>query len=235
MCGWQNVKGVVLFGNFLYYFVSSNLNVKMIVDLSVKDCIVVLVVGVLVQLCVLQYVVVKQWGDKQFDKFDVFMQVILYFDVMVVIFVNSNVIIGYFGNLLFQEQEFVGNLNVYIVLNFYDVLGGLSFVMVLYVIEKFCDDNLKIYCVFVVVLVDVVWQIVVDLECVVDIYICVNGLKIDCVLLLKILCNLQVQFKIVLQNMLLFVQFMYCIGVICNELKLWCDYFFDDFVMVGGS
>src|SRR6516225_10701376 len=47
--GRQNVKGVASLGNFPYYLVSSNPNVKTIADLSAKDRIAVPAVGVSVQ------------------------------------------------------------------------------------------------------------------------------------------------------------------------------------------
>ncbi len=233
--GRQNVKGVASLGNFSYYLVSSNPNVKTIADLSAKDRIAVPAVGVSVQSRVLQYAAAKQWGDKQFDKLDPLTQAIPHPDATAAILANSNVITGHFGNPPFQEQELAGNPNAHIVLNSYDVLGGPSSATVLYATEKFRDDNPKTYRAFVAALADAARQIAADPERAADTYIRVNGSKIDRALLLKILRNPQVQFKTAPQNTLPLAQFMHRTGAIRNEPKSWRDYFFDDPATAGGS
>ncbi|WAS58216.1 ABC transporter substrate-binding protein [Burkholderia ambifaria] len=233
--GRQNVKGVASLGNFPYYLVSSNPNVKTIADLGAKDRIAVPAVGVSVQSRVLQYAAAKQWGDKQFDKLDPLTQAIPHPDATAAILANSNVITGHFGNPPFQEQELAGNPNAHIVLNSYDVLGGPSSATVLYATGKFRDDNPKTYRAFVAALADAARQIAADPERAADTYIRVNGSKIDRALLLKILRNPQVQFKTAPQNTLKLAQFMYRTGAIRNEPKSWRDYFFDDPATAGGS
>jgi NitT/TauT family transport system substrate-binding protein len=233
--GRQNVKGVASLGNFPYYLVSSNPNVKTIADLSAKDRIAVPAVGVSVQSRVLQYAAAKQWGDKQFDKLDALTQAIPHPDATAAILANSNVITGHFGNPPFQDQELAGNPNAHIVLNSYDVLGGPSSATVLYATEKFRDENPKTYRAFVAALADAARQIAADPERAADTYIRVNGSKIDRALLVKILRNPQVQFKTAPQNTLALAQFMYRTGAIRNEPKSWRDYFFDDPATAGGS
>ncbi|MGC2944422.1 ABC transporter substrate-binding protein [Burkholderia ambifaria] len=233
--GRQNVKGVASLGNFPYYLVSSNPNVKTIADLGAKDRIAVPAVGVSVQSRVLQYAAAKQWGDKQFDRLDPLTQAIPHPDATAAILANSNVITGHFGNPPFQEQELAGNPNAHIVLNSYDVLGGPSSATVLYATGKFRDDNPKTYRAFVAALADAARQIAADPERAADTYIRVNGSKIDRALLLKILRNPQVQFKTAPQNTLKLAQFMYRTGAIRNEPKSWRDYFFDDPATAGGS
>ncbi|MBM2769326.1 ABC transporter substrate-binding protein [Burkholderia anthina] len=233
--GRQNVKGVASLGNFPYYLVSNNPNVKTIADLSAKDRIAVPAVGVSVQSRVLQYAAAKQWGDKEFDKLDALTQAIPHPDATAAILANSNVITGHFGNPPFQEQELAGNPGAHIVLNSYDVLGGPSSATVLYATQKFRDDNPKTYRAFVAALADAARQIAADPERAADTYIRVNGSKIDRALLLKILRNPQVQFKTAPQNTLRLAQFMYRTGAIRNEPKSWRDYFFDDPATAGGS
>nr|WP_175798576.1 ABC transporter substrate-binding protein [Burkholderia anthina] len=233
--GRQNVKGVASLGNFPYYLVSNNPNVKTIADLSAKDRIAVPAVGVSVQSRVLQYAAATQWGDKQFDKLDALTQAIPHPDATAAILANSNVITGHFGNPPFQEQELAGNPGAHIVLSSYDVLGRPSSATVLYATQKFRDDNPKTYHAFVAALADAARQIAADPERAADTYIRVNGSKIDRALLLKILRNPQVQFKTAPQNTLRLAQFMYRTGAIRNEPKSWRDYFFDDPATAGGS
>ncbi len=68
--GKQNVKGVASLGNFPYYLVTNNPNVKTIADFTEKDRIAVPAVGVSVQSRVLQLASAKLWGDAQYNKLD---------------------------------------------------------------------------------------------------------------------------------------------------------------------
>src|SRR3954463_13030511 len=68
--GKQNVRGVASLGNFPYYLVSNNPNVKTIADFTEKDRIALPSVGVSVQARVLQMASAKVWGDAQFNKLD---------------------------------------------------------------------------------------------------------------------------------------------------------------------
>ncbi|MGS0894312.1 ABC transporter substrate-binding protein [Burkholderia stagnalis] len=233
--GRQNVKGVASLGNFPYYLVSTNPGVKTIADLGAKDRIAVPAVGVSVQSRVLQYAAAKQWGDAQFNRLDPLTQAIPHPDATAAILANSSVITGHFGNPPFQEQELAGNPAAHIVLNSYDVLGGPSSATVLYATEKFRDENPKTYHAFVAALAEAARQISADPERAADIYIRVNGSRIDRALLLKILRNPQVRFKTAPENTLRLAQFMHRTGAIRNEPKSWRDYFFDDPATTGGS
>ena len=68
--GKQNVRGVASLGNFPYYLVTNNPNVKSIADFSDKDRIALPAVGVSVQSRVLQLASAKLWGDKEFNRLD---------------------------------------------------------------------------------------------------------------------------------------------------------------------
>ncbi|MBN3811792.1 ABC transporter substrate-binding protein [Paraburkholderia sp. Ac-20347] len=233
--GRQNVKGVASLGNLPYYLVSTDPNVKTVADFTDKDRIAVPAVGVSVQSRVLQYAAAKQWGDKQVDRLDKLTQAIPHPDAAAALIANSNVITAHFGNPPFQQQELAGNPKAHIVLNSYDVLGGPSSATVLYTTQKFRDENPKTYHAFVAALADAAHLISTDPEKAADIYIRVNGSKIDRNLLLKILRDPQVQFKTAPQNTLPLAQFMYRTGAIRNEPKSWRDYFFDDPATAGGS
>ncbi|WP_321903045.1 ABC transporter substrate-binding protein [Paraburkholderia tropica] len=233
--GRQNVKGVASLGNLPYYLVSTDPNVKTVADFTDKDRIAVPAVGVSVQSRVLQYAAAKQWGDKQFDRLDKLTQAIPHPDAAAALIADSNVITAHFGNPPFQQQELAGNPKAHIVLNSYDVLGGPSSATVLYTTQKFRDENPKTYHAFVAALADAAHLISTDPEKAADIYIRVNGSKIDRNLLLKILRDPQVQFKTAPQNTLPLAQFMYRTGAIRNEPKSWRDYFFDDPATAGGS
>jgi NitT/TauT family transport system substrate-binding protein len=207
--GKQNVKGVASLGNLPYYLVSNNPDVRSIADFSAKDRIAVPAVNVSVQSRVLQYAAAIIAGGTEIS--------------------------GHFGNPPFQDQELAANPKAHIVLNSYDVLGGPSSATVLYATEKFRDGNPKTYRAFVDALADASKFIAANPEAAADIYVRTNKSKIDRALLLKIIRNPQVEFKIAPQNTLGLAQFMYRVGAIKNEPKSWKDYFFDDPATAAGS
>ncbi|CAG4928486.1 ABC transporter substrate-binding protein [Paraburkholderia saeva] len=233
--GRQNVKGVASLGNFPYYLISNNPNVKTIADFTEKDRIALPAVSVSVQSRLLQYAAAQRWGEKDFNRLDKLTQAVPHPDATAAIIAGGTEITGHFGNPPFQEQELAGNPKAHIVLNSYDVLGGPSSATVLYATEKFRNDNPKTYRAFVDALADAARYVSANPEAAADAYIRVNHSKIDRALLLSVIRNPQVQFRIAPQNTLALAQFMYRIGATRNEPKSWKDYFFDDPATAGGS
>ncbi|WP_144151457.1 ABC transporter substrate-binding protein [Paraburkholderia sp. BCC1885] len=233
--GRQNVKGVASLGNLPYYLVSNNPNVRTIADFTDKDRIAVPAVNVSVQSRVLQLAAAKRWGDKDYNRLDKYTQAIPHPDATAAIIAGGTEITGHFANPPFQEQELAGNPKAHIVLNSYDVLGGPSSATVLYATEKFRDANPRTYRAFVDALADAARFVTQNPEAAADIYIRVNQSKIDRNLLLKVIRNPEVQFKIAPQNTFVLAQFMYRVGAIKNEPKSWKGYFFDDPATAAGS
>ncbi|HTH60586.1 MAG TPA: ABC transporter substrate-binding protein [Paraburkholderia sp.] len=233
--GRQNVKGVASLGNLPYYLVSNNPNIKTIADFTEKDRIAVPAVSVSVQSRVLQYAAAKRWGDKDYDRLDKLTVAVPHPDATAAIIAGGTEITGHFGNPPFQNQELAGNPKAHIVLSSYDVLGGPSSATVLYATQKFRDDNPKTYRAFINGLADAASFIAAHPDAAADIYIRVNQAKIDRNLLLSVIRNPQVQFKVAPQNTLPLAQFMYRVGAIRNDPKSWKDYFFDDPAISSGS
>ncbi|MDR5775090.1 MULTISPECIES: ABC transporter substrate-binding protein [unclassified Caballeronia] len=233
--GKQNVKGVASLGNLPYYLVSNDPRVKTIADFSDKDRIAVPAVGVSVQSRILQFASAKQWGDKQYDRLDKLTQAVPHPDAAAAIIAGGTEINAHFGNPPFQQQELAGNPKAHIVLNSYDVLGGPSSATVLYATEKFRNENPKTYRAFVDGLNDAARFVTANPEKAADIYLRVNNAKLDRDLLLKVIKDPAVQFKVQPQNTFPLAQFMHRVGAIKNDPKSWQDYFFDDPVTRGGS
>lgn len=233
--GRQNVKGVASLGNFPYYLVSNNPKVKSIADFTEKDRIALPAVGVSVQSRVLQLAAAKQWGDKEFNRLDKWTVAVPHPDAAAAIIAGGTEITGHFGNPPFQEQELAGNANARIVLSSYDVLGGPSSATVLYATEKFRNENPKTYRAFVDALGEAAKFASANPEAAADLYIRVNKAKIDRALLVKILKNPQVQFKVTPQNTFALAEFMHRVGAIKNQPKSWQDYFFQDPATAQGS
>ena len=233
--GRQNVKGVASLGNFPYYLVSNNPNVKTIADFSDKDRIALPAVGVSVQSRVLQLASAKLWGDKDYNRLDKIQVAVPHPDAAAAIIKGSTEITGHFGNPPFQEQELAGNPNARIVLNSYDALGGPSSATVLYATEKFRNENPKTYKAFVEALDEAAKFIAANPEKAADTYLRVTGAKTDRDLLIKIIKNPEVQFKVEPQNTLGLGEFLHRVGAIKNKPTAVKDYFFDDPRTASGS
>lgn len=233
--GKQNVKGVASLGNFPYYLVSANPKVKSLADFTEKDRIGLPAVGVSVQARILQMAVAKQWGDKDFTRLDKLTQTLPHPDAAAAVIAGGTEINAHFGNSPFQEQELAQNPNARVVLNSYDVLGGPSSSTVLYATEKFRNDNPKTYRAFTAALADAAKYATANPEGAADTYLRVTKSNVDRALLLKILKNPQVQFKVAPQNTYPLAQFLHRVGVLKNQPATWRDYFFDDPVIGQGG
>lgn len=233
--GRQNVKGIASLGNFPYYLVTNNPKVKSIADFTDKDRIALPAVTVSVQSRILQLAAAKQWGDKEFNRLDKWTVAVPHPDATAAILSGGTEINGHFGNPPFQEQELAGNPSAHIVLNSYDVLGGPSSATVLYTTETFRKDNPKTYRAFVDALTEAADFASRNPEATADIYLRANKSKIDRALLVKVLKNPQVQFRIAPENTYALADFMHRVGAIRNRPASWQDYFFPDPRVAKGS
>lgn len=233
--GKQNVKGVASLGNFPYYLVSNNPAVKTIADFSDKDRIALPAVGVSVQARILQMAAAKQFGVKEFNRFDKLTQAVPHPDAAAAVIAGGTEINAHFGNPPFQDQELAQNKRAHIVLNSYDVQGGPGSATVLYATEKFRSENPKTYRAFTAALAEAAQFVKANPEAAADVYLKVNKSNIDRALLLSIIKNPQVEFKVAPQNTLGLAQFLHDVGAIKNRPASWKDYFFDDPATTGGS
>ncbi|KRE06902.1 nitrate ABC transporter substrate-binding protein [Bosea sp. Root381] len=233
--GRQNVKGVASLGNFPYYLVTNNPNVKSIADFTEKDRIALPAVGVSVQARILQWASAKLWGDKEFNRLDKISVGLPHPEAAAAIIKGGTEITGHFGNPPFQEQELAENANARIVLNSYDVQGGPASSTVLYATETFYKDAPKTYRAFLDALDEAAKFVTTNPEQAAEIYLKANGGKGDRKLLLEIIKNPQVTFKVEPQNTLGLGQFLHRVGAIKNEPKVLLDYFFADPRVAAGS
>ncbi|AIP50985.1 ABC transporter substrate-binding protein [Burkholderia pseudomallei] len=233
--GRQNVKGVASLGNLPYYLVSNDPRVKTIADFTARERIAVPAVTVSVQSRLLQFAAAQRWGDRAYDRLDKLTQAVAHPDAAAAIIAGRTELTAHFGNPPFQEQELAANPNAHIVLSSYDVLGGPNSATVLYATERFRRDNPKTYRAFVAALGQAARYVQTNPEGAVDAYLRVNGSKADRALLLKIVRNPQVQFRIAPQNTFALAAFMHRVGAIRHEPKTWRDYFFDDPATAQGS
>jgi NitT/TauT family transport system substrate-binding protein len=202
--------------------------VKSIADFTEKDRIGLPAAGVSVQSRILQMAVARQWGDKEFTRLDKLTQTLPHPDAAAAVIAGGTEINAHFGNSPYQEQELAQNPNARIVLNSYDVLGGPSSSTVLYATEKYRNENPKTYRAFTAALAEAAQFATANPEGAADAYLRVSKSKVDRALLLKIIKNPQVQFKVAPQNTYGLAQFLHRVGVLKNQPASWRDYFFED-------
>lgn len=231
--GRQNVKAVASLGNFPYYLVSSNPNVKTIADLSEKDRIALPAVGVSVQSRFLQYAAAKQWGDKEYARLDKFTLAVPHPDATAALLAGGTELNAHFSNPPYQDQV-LANPNVHVVLNTYDLLGPNS-PTVLFATEKFRKDNPKTYKAFVEALAEAADFAQNNKAAAADTYIRVTKAKIDREALLKIIDNPQYEFSVTPKNTYPLAEFLYRVGAIKHKPESWKDYFFQDEKPLQGS
>jgi NitT/TauT family transport system substrate-binding protein len=183
----QNVRGIASLGNFPYYLVSTNPNVKTIADFSDKDRIALPAVTVSVQARILQMAAAKQWGTAQYTRLDRLTQSVPHPDATAAVIAGQTELNSHFGNPPFQDQELAGNPKAHIVLNSYDVLGGPSSSTVLYATEKWVKENPKTYRAFVDALNEAAQLIAANPELAADAYLRVTKAKTDRAFLLKVI------------------------------------------------
>jgi NitT/TauT family transport system substrate-binding protein len=233
--GRQNVKGVASLGNFPYYLVSTNPNVKSIADFSDKDRIALPAVTVSVQARILQMAAAKRWGTGEFARLDRLTQALPHPDAAAAVIAGQTEINSHFATPPFQEQELAGNPKAHIVLNSYDVQGGPSSSTVLYATEKYVKDNPKTYRAFIDALNEAAQLVSKNPGLAADAYLRVTKARVDRGFLLKVIKNPQIQFKVAPQNTLGLAQFLHEAGAIKNKPAAWRDYFFEHPALANGS
>jgi NitT/TauT family transport system substrate-binding protein len=233
--GRQNVKGVASLGNFPYYLISTNPNVKTIADFGAKDRIALPAVGVSVQARILQMASAKQWGTPAYAKLDHLTQSLPHPDAAAALIAGGTEINSHFATPPYQEQELAGNPKAHIVLNSYDVQGGPSSSTVLYATEKYVKENPKTVRAFVDALDEAAKLVARNPELAADAYLRVTKAKIDRAFLLKVIRNPQNGFKVAPQNTLGLAKFMFAAGAIKKQPAGWRDYFFAHPALDAGS
>jgi NitT/TauT family transport system substrate-binding protein len=233
--GRQNVRGVASLGNFPYYLVSTNPNVKTIADFGDKDRIALPAVTVSVQARILQMAAAKRWSTGEFARLDRLTQAVPHPDAAAAIIGGRTEINAHFATPPFQEQELAGNPAAHVVLNSYDVQGGPSSSTVLYATEKYVKDNPRTYRAFIDALDEAARLIASNPELAADAYLRVTKAKLDRALLLKVIKDPQIQFKVAPQNTLGLAEFLYQAKAIRNKPAGWRDYFFAHPALATGS
>lgn len=233
--GKQDVKGVASLGNFPYYLVTTNPDVRTLADLGPKDRIAVPAVGVSVQARLLQFAAARQWGDAAYDRLDAWTVALPHPDAAAALIKGGTEITAHFGNPPFQEQVLAANPRARILLDSYDLLGGPSTATALYATTRFREDNPKTYAAFVAALDEAARFIQDNREAAADIYLSVSGARTPRDLLLAVLAKPEIEFLTTPQRTLTLGRFLHRVGALRHAPVSVTDYFFDAPHTRGGS
>ncbi|MDR6680389.1 ABC transporter substrate-binding protein [Pseudomonas oryzihabitans] len=225
--GRRNVKAVAGLGAFPYYLVTNNPAVKTLADFTAKDRIAVPAVTVSVQSRFLQYAAAQAFGEQNWNRLEPLTVAVPHPDAAAAVISGGTEIDSHFANPPFQEQELASG-KVHRVLSSYDVMGGANSPTLVFVTEKFRQDNPKTYKAFREALIEAGQIIAKDKAAAARTYIKVENSKLDPALVQQIIESPEVNFDTAPQNTLKLAQFMYRIGAIRNQPSSWQDYFFVD-------
>src|SRR4029079_6290669 len=138
------VKGVAALNSMPLLLNTNNSSVKTIRDFSDKDRIAVQAVRVSMQAVVLRMAAAKEFGEKDFDRFDRLTVTMTQADATAALMTGSAGISAHFGNSPFQFQQ-LDDPKIRTVLNSYDVMGGPQTFGVVWTTAKFREENPTLY------------------------------------------------------------------------------------------
>lgn len=207
-------------------FVSNNPDVKTIKDLTSKDKIAVPSVKVSVQSLVLQMAVAKEFGIKEYDKFDNLTVSLKHPDAYLAVTTGSTEVNGHIGLEPFSTLE-LENSNVHQVFNSFDVLGGAHTTNLIWTSEDFYKNNPKLSKIIVEALNEANKFIKENEDEVIKLYLSTTKSNESPEIIAKVLKNTTVYDTKPKANITLFSDFLYDIGAIKQKPKDWTELFFD--------
>ncbi|RBQ28681.1 ABC transporter substrate-binding protein [Aliarcobacter vitoriensis] len=207
-------------------FVSNNPDVKTVKDLTSKDKIAVPSVKVSVQSLLLQMAVAKEFGIKEYDKFDNLTVSLKHPDAYLAVTTGSTEVNGHIGLEPFSTLE-LENPNVHQVFNSFDVLGGAHTTNLIWTSEDFYKNNPKLSKIIVEALNEANKFIKENQDEVVKLYLSSTKSKESPEIIAKVLKNTTVYDTKPKANITQFSDFLYDIGAIKQKPKDWKELFFD--------
>ncbi len=232
--GSADVKGIAALGSLPFFLVTNNPNVKTIKDFTKADKIAVPSVGVSIQSRTLQIAAEKEFGVGNHKALDDITVSLAHPDAYAALTSGSTEVTGHFATPPFQYQE-LQNPKIRKVLSSYDVLGGPATVNIAYATSKFRAENPKTYKAFFLALKEATDFINANKPAAADAYIRVEKSKIDRDLLISILNDKDVQYKLAPERTAVYADFLARTGALKNKPASWKDYFFEDIQSVEGS
>jgi NitT/TauT family transport system substrate-binding protein len=232
--GKQNVKAVAALGSMPNFLLTNNPNIKTLKDFTDKDRIAVPAAGVGFQSRTLQIETAREFGDKDFKRFDAISVSLPHPDATTALIAGRNEVDAHYSSPPFQYQA-LEHANVHKVLSSYDTLGGPATFNVLYATQKFHDENPKTYRAFYQALTEAAIIINHDKNAAAQAYLRIEHSTLPLPLVQKIVNDPEIDFTISPQRSFVYASELYRLGVLKNKATSWKDYFFPEAYAQPGS
>lgn len=221
------VKALAALNEIPISFVSNNPNVKTIKDLTSNDKIAVPSVKVSIQSSILQMAVAKEYGIKNYDKFDNLTVSLKHPDAYLAVTTGTTEVNGHIGAEPFTTLE-LENPKVHEVFNSYDVLGGSHTSNLVWTSEDFYKNNPKLSKVIVEALDEANKLIKENQAEVINLYLSSTKSKESPEIIAKVLNNKTISYGTKpKENITKFSDFLFEIGAIKQKPTDWKELFFD--------
>ncbi|MDR1976634.1 MAG: ABC transporter substrate-binding protein [Campylobacteraceae bacterium] len=212
------VKAIASSGKDTIGLVSSNKNVKSIRDLTDKDKIALPAAKVSIQSLVLQIAAAKEYGIKNYDKFDHLTVTLGNPDAFVALTSGKSEITAHFGREPYTSIE-LQNPNIHEILNSADVVGKGVTTGVYSTTEEFYKANPKLIASFIKALDEANAWINSHKKEAIELYIKSEKSKESPSVLLSILENGNAEFSSKASDITVFSDFLYETGAIKSKPK----------------
>lgn len=221
------VKALAALNEIPISFVSNNPNVKTIKDLTSNDKIAVPSVKVSIQSSILQMAVAKEFGIKNYDRFDSLTVSLKHPDAYLAVTTGTTEVNGHIGAEPFTTLE-LENPKVHEVFNSYDVLGGSHTSNLVWTSEDFYKNNPKLSKVIVEALDEANKLIKENQDEVIKLYLTSTKSNESPEIIAKVLNNKAISYGTKpKENITKFSDFLFDIGAIKQKPADWKELFFD--------
>jgi len=232
--GSLNVKGVAALSSMPNLLLTNNPAIKSLKDFTDKDRISLAGAGSSVQTIYLQMAAAKEFGLKNYKKFNPLMVNLPHPVGLQALLSGGSGVTAQFTSPPFWNRA-LEDPKISVVLNSYDITGGPGTFLVVWSTEKFRNENPKTYKAVFDALDEATKFINNDKRAAAAIYVAESGGKENLDFILSIMNNPQIVYTITPENVLPFAQFMNDIGTLKNRPTSWQELFFDNVHKLKGS
>lgn len=228
------VHGVAALSSMPNMLVSNNPKLKSLKDFSDEDRIAMAGAGSSVQTVYLQMAVSKEWGIKDYKRFNKLMVNLPHPDGLNAMLSASGAIRSTFTTPPFQYMA-LKDPSVHVVLNSYDIMGGANTFLMVWATDKFRSKNPKTFKAVLAALHEATEWINANVHEAAELYVKDTGGKNDVAEIEKMMRDPQTHYTLTPERILPYAQFMNDIGTIKNRPASWKDLFFSEIHDLKGS
>lgn len=227
------VKGVAALSSMPMYLNANTPRLKTLADFTDQDRIAIASAGSSIETLVLRMAAAKQYGEKNYRKFDRLMVNLPHPDGMAAL-LSRHSITAQFTAPPYQYEE-LKHPGIHRVLNSYDVTDGPATFLMVWSTTKFHDQNPKTYKAYYDALTEAVNFINAHKREAAQIYIDDEKSSGGVDDILKMLNDPEIRVTQVPQRITAYAKTMYQLGTIKQQPASWKDFFFSEAYPAGGS